>query len=154
EEAEQAARHALGLMDGTTELTLLSSFAQALVILCERMGPEAAAPVSARGAQRFLAILARPLLPTAVGSPAQALGQLAGRLGPEEAARAAQAVFDLLTRVSDQVAQFYLAQALANLAARLGPDEAARLTLPVLELMSRTALPNVLSALEEAAAKL
>jgi hypothetical protein len=148
------------LMGGATQQTLGLLAAQALANRRERLTPG-----QADGAARqVLAVLARTTDPIAVASLTQSVGQLAGRLGPEQSAEVAAAasrrVLDTMARAAEPTAQPpawvlpNLGYALANLADRLTPEGAAEVSGQVLKVLGKTTDPLAQSALAHVLAKL
>jgi tRNA A-37 threonylcarbamoyl transferase component Bud32 len=125
--------------------------------LGERLGPEKAAELFARGLPPLLDALAKTDKPNVRNELALGLVHLAGWLVPDDAAKAATAVLDVLPGADNSVGSLIrggLQDGLGKLAGRLRPEQARKTALAVPGAMARINDPSSLRCLAEFLAKL
>jgi hypothetical protein len=134
----------LDLLPKTTDLEALSRLGQSLGKLAECLAADEAAKACTVAVLAILDRLADKLSPkegnfniplVPVLYTQQALERLAKRLGPDDAARAAQHALSLIGGKRADFLAIGLGPALEKLAERLGPDEAAKEARQVLDLI-------------------
>jgi hypothetical protein len=151
-EPKQVATQLANAMARTTNPDVLASLARALAAVAGRLKPNEArdvcAPAATRLAQatvqtatRLAQAMDQRTEPYALGSLAQCLAAVAGRLEPKEAAEVCAPVAALLAqaiaKTNDPEAQVPLARGLAAVAGRLGPQEAAAACAPAVALITQ-----------------
>jgi hypothetical protein len=156
----KAAERALALMPDKPQVIIPGEpffTMQALGELTEQLPPDQARDLSARAIRKALDVMAKSSDVNFQFQLVRGLGGLARHLPPAEAARAAQAILDVMA--SDITTSPYImlirADVLGKLAERVPPEESARVTRVVIGLMAKTpADPRRLSSFAPALGRL
>ena len=135
----------IAAMEKTTSSSQLSSLAQGLAGLGERLSAEEAAA----GARRIVAAMEKTVSPSALRSLAQGLAGLGERLSAEAAAAVARRIVAAMERATDPGQLSSLAQGLAGLAERLSAEEATAVARRIVAAMEKATDPDQLSSLAQ-----
>ena len=157
-----AARTLLDALGQAPDLAALNDLEPALGKLADRMTAEQAGEVAKlaldvlvktenRVGADFSADQRRPIVQSGLG---QALGKLAERMTPEQAAGAAVTVLDAMSKITNLNVVPSLADASGKLAERMTPEQVATAAKPVLDAIAGSSKADVLRSLSPALGKL